>query len=121
MKKIKDITNFYQEQDTYVFWPISLSIILGLSVIFFWAINYFYLPKQLPIFYSLSWGEAQFGHINQFLLFPSLIALTILINLITSWHLHFSQILIKRILAMASLIISLLISAAAFKIIFTFI
>lgn len=121
MSYIKDITNFYQEQDTFVFWPICLSVLLGLSVISVWAINYFNLPKQLPIFYSLSWGEAQFGHVNQFLIFPSLIALTILINLITSWHLHFSQILIKRILAIASFIISILLSVAAFKIIYTFV
>lgn len=121
MKYVKDITSFYQEQDTYVFWPISLSVLLGLSVISLWAIYYFRLPKELPIFYSLSWGEPQFGHINQFLIFPSLVALTILINLITSWHLHFSQILIKRILAIASFIISLLISVAAFKILFTFV
>lgn len=121
MRYIKDVTNFYQEQDTYVFWPVSLSVLLGLSVIFLWAINYFSLPKQIPMFYSLAWGDMQFGHINQFLLFPSLIALTILVNLITSWHLHFSQILIKRILAIASFIISLLLSVAAYKIIFTFI
>jgi hypothetical protein len=121
MKTIKNLTNFYQEQDTYVFWPISVSVLLGLSVISLWALYYFSLPKELPIFYSLSWGDPQFGHINQFLIFPSLIALTILINLITSWHLHFSQILIKRILAIASFITSLLISVAAYKIIYTFI
>lgn len=119
--KIKDITNFYQEQDSYVFWPISMSILLGLAVIFFWAFYYLRLPLEIPIFYSLPWGDPQFGHLNQFLLFPSLIALTILVNLITSWHLHFSQVLIKRILAIASFIISLLISVAAFKIIFTFV
>lgn len=117
----KNFANFYQDQDTYVFWPICLSVILGLAVVSLWAIYYFSLPKQLPIFYSLSWGDAQFGHINQFLIFPSLIALAILVNLITSWHLHFSQILIKRVLAIASLIISLLISVAAFKIIYTFV
>lgn len=121
MKYLKDLTSFYQDQDTYVFWPISLSVLLGLAVIFLWALYYFYLPRELPIFYSLSWGDPQFGHINQFLIFPSLIALTILVNLITSWHLHFSQILIKRILAIASFIISLLITVAAFKIIYTFI
>lgn len=121
MKYLKDLTGFYQEQDTYVFWPISLSIILGLCVVSLWAFYYFSLPKQLPIFYSLSWGEGQFGHLNQFILFPCLIALTILINLITSWHLHFSQILIKRILAIASFIITVLLSVAAFRIIYIFI
>lgn len=121
MKIIKDFSNFYQEQDTFVFWPINASILLSLGVIATWAISYLNLPRELPIFYSLSWGEAQFGHINQFLIFPSLMILTILINLIISWHLHFSQVLIKRILAIATFIVNLLLAVAAFKIIFTFI
>jgi hypothetical protein len=121
MRYIKDVTNFYQEQDTYVFWPINLSVLIALLVISLWAINYFNLPKEIPLFYSLPWGDMQFGHINQFILFPSLIVLIILINLIISWHLHFSQILIKRVLAIASLIMSVLLGVAAFKIIFTFI
>lgn len=104
-----------------MFWPISASILLALSVLTLWAVTYFDLPREIPLFYSLSWGDAQFGHINQFLIFPSLISLTILINLILSWHLHFSQVLIKRILAIATMIISLLLTVAAFKIIFTFI
>lgn len=120
MKYIKDLTNLYQEQDSYVFWPICLSVLIALSVVSLWAFYYFSLPREIPIFYSLPWGDSQFGHINQFVLFPSLIILIILINLITSWHLHFSQILIKRVLAIASLIMSVLLSVAAFKIIFTF-
>lgn len=121
MKIIKDFSSFYQEQDTFVFWPINASILLSLSVLGTWAIFYFNLPRELPIFYSLSWGDAQFGHINQFLIFPSLMILTILINLIISWHLHFSQVLIKRILAIATFIVNLLLAVAAFKIIITFI
>jgi hypothetical protein len=121
MKYIKDVTSFYQEQDTYVFWPISIAVLIALTVISVWAVFYFSLPLEIPIFYSLPWGDGQFGHLNQFILFPSLIILIILINLITSWHLHFSQILIKRVLAIASLIMSVLVGVAAFKIIFTFI
>jgi hypothetical protein len=121
MKIIKEITDFYQSQDAFVFWPISCSIILALSVIATWGLLYLNLPWQLPIFYSLAWGESQFGHINQFLIFPSLIILIILTNLIISWHLHFSQILIKRILATTSFIVAIFLSIAAFKIIFTFV
>lgn len=120
MKYIKDLTGFYQEQDRFLFWPISVSILLSLGVLTLWAVSYFNLPREIPLFYSLSWGDAQFGHVNQFLIFPSLMSLTILINLIISWHLHFSQVLIKRILAIATMIISLLLTVAAFKIIFTF-
>lgn len=121
MKILKDFTDFYQSQDTFVFWPIIFSIILALSVLATWGLFYLNLPWQIPIFYSLAWGDAQFGHINQFLIFPSLIILILLINLIISWHLHFSQVLIKRILAIATFIVSIFLSTAAFKIIFTFI
>lgn len=121
MKYVKDIADFCQEQDTYVFWPITSSVFLVLLILSVWALFYLQLPKEIPIFYSLSWGESQFGHINQFLIFPSLIILTILANLIISWHLHFSQVLIKRILAIATFIIAILLTVAALKIIFTFV
>jgi hypothetical protein len=121
MKIIKEFSKIYQEQDAFVFWPISFSVILSLAVTFIWALFYFNLPKEIPIFYSLPWGDSQFGHLNQFLIFPSLIALTILINLIISWHLHFSQVLLKRILAIASVITSTLLFLAAIRIIFTFV
>lgn len=121
MNYLKQFTSFYHEQDSFVFWPITTSILFILIVISSWAVFYMSLPRELPIFYSLSWGELQFGHINQFLLFPSLMSLVILTNLIISWHLHYSQILIKRILAIASFIVCLLLSVAALKIILTFI
>lgn len=121
MKYLKEFTSFYHEQDTFIFWPITASVILILAVIFFWGLFYLSLPKELPIFYSLSWGDPQFGHINQFLLFPSLMSLTIFTNLIISWHLHYSQLLIKRILAIASFIVCFMFAVAGFKIIFTFV
>lgn len=121
MHYLKDFTTFYHEQDSFVFWPITASLLLILSVISCWGFFYLRLPRELPIFYSLSWGDSQFGHINQFLLFPSLMSLTIFVNLIISWHLHYSQVLIKRILAMATFIVCLLFSTAAFRIIFTFV
>lgn len=121
MKNIKNFVNFYNEQDTFVFWPITGAVFLILIVLSCWGIFYLSLPRELPIFYSMSWGESQFGHLNQFLLFPSLMSLAIFVNLIISWHLHHSQILIKRILAMATSIVCLLLATAALRIIFTFV
>lgn len=121
MKYLKNLTSFYHEQDSFVFWPITASIFLILGVLSCWGFFYLKLPRELPIFYSLSWGDLQFGHINQFLLFPSLMGLTIFANLLISWHLHYSQVLIKRILAIATFIVCLLLTTAAFKIIFIFV
>lgn len=121
MRYLKNFTSFYHEQDSFVFWPITAAIFLILSVISFWGLFYLQLPREVPIFFSLSWGDPQFGHINQFLLFPSLMGLTIFANLLISWHLHYSQVLIKRILAMATVIVCLFLTTAAFKIIFTFV
>ncbi len=121
MTYIKEITTFYHEQDSFVFWPIISSVFLILIVITLWGIFYLSLPQEIPIFYSQSWGDNQFGHINQFLIFPSLMGLAILANLIISWHLHYSQVLIKRLLAVATFIICMLFALGAFKIIFTFV
>lgn len=120
MKYIKIFISFYHEQDTFVFWPITSSVVLILVVISAWALFYMSLPTEIPIFYSLSWGDSQFGHLNQFLIFPSLMSLIILANLIISWHLHYSQILIKRILAIASFIVCILLAIAGLNIILTF-
>lgn len=120
MKYIKNFTSFYHEQDAFVFWPTTASIFLILLILSAWGIFYMSLPREIPIFYSLSWGDSQFGHLNQFLIFPSLMALIILANLIISWHLHYSQVLIKRILAIASFIVCLLLAVAGLNIILTF-
>lgn len=121
MKFIKEFVGFYQEQDSIIFWSVSVSVLSTLLIISFWVINFTNLPSDLPLFYSLSWGDAQLGSIGQFIIIPSTVLLITLTNLIISWHLHPSQIIVKRILSFSSAIISLLFFISAIKIIFTFV
>ena len=118
---IKKFINFYQSQEPLSFWPITISILVALFIITLWALNYDRLPSQVPLFYSLPWGESQLASLVQFLILPAIIFLTILINLIISWHLHPSQFVIKRILISATTLIAVLILISAVKIIYTFV
>ncbi len=121
MKFLKDFVQFYQTQDSIIFWSISSSVLISLIIILLWAINIYKLPQQIPLFYSQPWGENQLADLPQFIVLPALVILTVLINLIISWHLHPSQIILKRILSFSSLIVSFLILITAFKIIYIFV
>lgn len=118
---MKPILNFYKNQDKIIFWANLLSLIFALIILIILGINFKSLPHKLPLFYSLPWGENRLINSTQFILLPVLIVLVLLINLVTSWHLHSSQLLIKRILAVSSMVISLLILTTALKIISIFI
>lgn len=121
MKLLNDFVNFYQEQDSVIFWSVSISVLATLLMITLWVINFRSLPTELPLFYSLPWGDSQLGNIGQFIILPSTVLLITLTNLIISWHLHPSQIVVKRILSFSSATISLLFFISAMKIIFTFV
>lgn len=121
MKILKNFINFYQEQDPGLFWSVSISILSVLFIITIWVINLQNLPSQLPLFYSLPWGDAQLGNLSQFIIMPSTVLLITLTNLIISWHLHPSQIVIKRTLSFSSAIVSLLFLITSIKIVYTFV
>ncbi|EKD90746.1 MAG: hypothetical protein ACD_30C00092G0014 [uncultured bacterium] len=118
---LKKFSNFYNSQDKYSFISITLILSMALLILLTWVISYPYLPSQLPLFYSLSWGTSQLATLTQFLILVSIMILIMLINSIVSWHLHPSQILLKRILSITTTVTSFLILLTSLKIIFTFI
>lgn len=115
------IGSLYKDQDSVGFWSIIWSGLCLLSVLAVWGLNFAKLPTQIPLFYSLLWGEDQLVSLPQFIILPAIIVLMVLVNLIISWHLHISQYVIKRILLVSTAIISSLMLIAAIKIILTFI
>jgi hypothetical protein len=121
MDIIKKFINFYQKQDFVAFWSSAISILIALFIIIHWAIFLPILPSQLPLFYSLPWGEKQLGSLIQFLIIPGLIFLVCLVNLVVSWHLHPSQIFIKRLIVSSTLIVAILLLITSLKIIYTFV
>jgi hypothetical protein len=119
MKPLKKFINFYQHQDSIIFWSTSISILLSLFLSIFYLLYYDQMPAFIPFFFSLPWGETQLAHKNQFFILPSLVILASLINLILTWHLHTSQLTMKRIIASSTTIVALLAVMAGIRIIFT--
>lgn len=119
MNILKRFINFYQRQDGIIFWSTSFSILLALFLSFFYLLNFDQLPSLIPFFFSLPWGETQLANKNQFFILPSLIVLTALVNLTLTWHLHASQLTMKRIIVSSTTIIALLAVIAGIRIIFT--
>jgi len=112
---------FYRRTDKIQFNCIFLSIVLMFVIINAYAFNYPNLPSQIPLFYSLPWGDSQLAALPQFTILPFIILLAALINTFLSWQLHESQIALKRLLCGSVLVIALLVTITALKIMFIFI
>ena len=97
--------------------PLLLSFSLALLTL--GLINF--LPPKLPLYYSLPWGDSQLVAYQQLLIIPASISLITLLNLLISWQLHPSQLFFKKILLIASLLISLVLTITFLKIILIFI
>ncbi len=118
MKKFLD---FYHRTDKIVFFAVVISLVLMLMVINIFAIYWSSLPSQIPLFYSLPWGDSQLAAIPQFVILPFIILLNTLINLLLSWQLHDSQNALKRLFCGASLVVAILITITALKIVFIYV
>ena len=117
----KKIYHFYLSQEPVTFWAVLLSSVSALIIIGFLVLNIYSLPPQLPLYYSLPWGNKQLVSLSEFVVLPASIVLISLLNLFISSQLHNSQLVIKRTLSVASLIVALIILITALKILFTFI
>ena len=115
------LRKLYQESDKIIFFSLVTSLLCILFIINLFAIFYPQLPKQIPLFYSLPWGDSQLASLSQFTILPFIILLSVLVNFSLIWHLHHTQIVLKRFLSLATAITSLLITLTAYKIVFIFI
>ena len=97
--------------------PLVISLILILIIFFLFQ----YLPPQLPLFYSFSWGEKQLASHYQFYVIPISIMVISLVNLVISLQLHPSQLFFKKSLLLSSLIITTILTITIIKIVFIFI
>jgi hypothetical protein len=119
MNLLKKFVRFYQKQDSVIFWATSISILLALILSLIYLFYFDQLPFLIPFFFSLPWGDSQLANKNQFFILPSLIILTALVNLALTWHLHSSQLTMKRIIVSSTTVIALLTVIAGIRIIFT--
>lgn len=118
---MKQVINFWLALDTSV----KITLTISTSSIIFTAglLLFFYnvLPAKLPLFYSLPWGQTQLVTKQQFLLLPLVLLLINLLNFTTASQLHHSQIVLKKLLVFGLILIDLIITMTATKILFIFI
>jgi hypothetical protein len=116
---IKTLKSFITP-DNLSFYTTVINLLAAAAMMVAVIISAAKLPKQVPLFYSLPWGESQLVDITQFMILPFIAILITLLNLTISWHLHESQLILKRMLCISSAVITLLILITTFKIIFIF-
>ncbi len=119
-KYLQIFFQFNRRQDPVVFWATAFSLFGVVVILAFFAFTYDLLPTQLPLFYSLPWGENQLVPISQIIILPALTIVVTLVNLLVSWHLHTSQQVLKRMLSLFSASLSLILTLAAVRIILLF-
>jgi hypothetical protein len=116
-------SNFIQllkSQDISTLAAITFSLFTALFISLYLVINFSLFPPQIPLFYSLQWGESRLAAPTQLTIIPAVIVLVNLINLFISWHLHPSQIVFKRLLNITSFSVTFLLLITFIKIIGVF-
>jgi len=113
--QISILGNFWQEKINQLLfrWNIIL-IVLQLAIL---IIKFNSLPQQVPLYYSLPWGEGQLAAAASLFLLPTFsIIILLLNNLIATFFLKIIP-LFSRLLPIFSLIFSLLSSISLIRII----
>lgn len=116
----KNLVNFFKN-DHYLSTTTAITCLELLFLIFIFLFFYAKLPNNLPLLYSLPWGEGQLIKKEQFLIIPSCMILITLVNLSLSFGLHHQQIFLKRILLISSAVATTILFISALKIIAIFI
>lgn len=118
---INKLNVFFKTKDWLVLYPFLFAFFSALAIIIFFLFNISKLPSQIPLMYSLDWGSDQLVNTAEFFLLPAIIVLVALINMVVTWHLHSSQLILKRILSLSTATVAVLIVITALKIIYIFV
>lgn len=98
--------NFWQEKINSQFLRWNLFLIISQIIILFFKFND--LPQQVPLYYSLPWGEGQLASATSLFLLPTFSIVVLLINNLIATLFFKSIALFSRLLVIFSLIFSLL-------------
>jgi len=96
---------FWQEKvnTTLIRW-ITFFIILQLVILFF---TFSTLPSQVPLYYSLPWGEGRLAPVSNLFLFPLYSVLMFIINSVFAMIYSHKLKLLSQLLIISSLLFSL--------------
>lgn len=108
--------HFWQEKaNSYIFrW--NLFFIIVQILILIWRFTN--LPSQVPLYYSLPWGETQLASASVLFLLPTFSIVILLINNLFSISLASTNTLLSRILIFASLAVSFFFLVTLAKIVY---
>ena len=117
---ITTIIASFKKSDKYFSLPIIITITTAMVISLIFLILNPTLPNTLPLFYSLPWGQSQLINKEQFYILPAFVVLVCLINSFIAYHLHETQIVLKRVIMLSIVFIDLLTLITALKIIWIF-
>lgn len=105
------------KEDSFVWFSflISLSLIFLIFLLIF--LNWRRLPPEVPLFFSRPWGEKQLTSSFNLWLMPLLSFTVLAFNLFLAVSFFQKEVLIRRILASATLMVALICFLTAYKII----
>lgn len=117
----KIISLIFNNPDKYFSYPLIFTLISVIVSSIFLTLTINKLPSQLPLFYSLPWGESQLIPTTQIFLLPIIMMASLLINFFISSQLHQSQIILKRMLTLNTIAIDVILLITIFKVLTIFI
>lgn len=112
---ISRIGLFWQEKINGQIFRWNIIVILCQVAILFIKFNN--LPPQIPLYYSLPWGEQELAPVTSIFILPALSIIIMLLNNILAVFFLKSNPLLSRILVVVSLVCSFFAAIALFQII----
>ena len=103
---LSNLGKFWQEKTNARIFRLNLIFILSQIGFLFWKFNT--LPPQVPLYYSLPWGQSQLASASSFFILPTLSLTLLLINHLFAISLNKTSHLLSQFLLVISLIFSLL-------------
>jgi len=90
----------------------------NLIMVLFFVFNFNYLPPQIPLFYSKSWGENQLADLFMIALLPFFLNLLFFLNNFIYNNFFFGNILVKKIIDYLNIFLMIIIPIIFLRIIF---
>lgn len=115
-KPIANMGQFWQQSFNSKFFRWNLFFIIIQLIILIWQFGN--LPQQVPLYYSLPWGELQLVSTTTLFLIPTLSIVLFLINYLFAISYSQKNPLLSQLLIFTSLIISFFFLITLLKIIF---
>lgn len=96
------------QSDKTVFLSLVFAVLLTLLHLSYLAFSYASLPPLLPLFHQMPWGEGRLGAKPQIVFPVTLAVVTIALNALLAGRLYERLPLLARILALTTLLVSVL-------------